>query len=47
MKKNTPLPKPRNPFALHASMRKAGAQTQSRKAMKARERSKLKKGVYE
>lgn len=47
MAKKPTMPKSRDPFALHAAMRKAGAQIQSRKAMKARERAKLKKGEYE
>ena len=41
------LLKPRDPSFLEMRKRKAGAQVQSRKAVKARERSKLKKGVYE
>lgn len=45
--KQKPLPKARDPFALHASMRKAGPQTKSRKAIKARDRANLKKGNYE
>ena len=47
MAKKPNMPKPRDPFALHAAMRKAGAQTKSRKAEKARDRANLKKGVYE